>query len=120
MSTEKLYELAAEITNRRRFLGKLGAAALGSFGMLFGLSTNALAYYDYACCHLCFQPGPATCSGCAWCWTCLSGSNYWQCCECHEPAGNCNSSTCDGVVRSWATFQHCCAPGTAIPVGMTK
>ena len=43
MSTERLYELAAEITNRRKFLVKLGAAALGGTGMLLGLSPSAFA-----------------------------------------------------------------------------
>lgn len=121
MSTERLYELAAEITDRRRFLGKLGAAALGGFGMFLGFSTNAFALVSYACCNLCFSPGPASCSGCAWCWTCLQGSNFWHCCECHNPATNCGSPGCAGITNSYAIFEHCCAPGVSGPsVGMAS
>lgn len=64
MSTDRIYELVAEMTNRRRFLGKLGAAALSSFGIVLGLSTNAFACcYDYACCHLCQPAGPRVATG---------------------------------------------------------
>jgi hypothetical protein len=108
MSNERVYEFIAEITSRRRFLGKLAATALGSVGMLIGLSTSAQAY-DYACCRLCFAPGPAGCSypqGCSWCWTCNDGLCTYQCCECHVTNSDCLGD-CNNVVKSWATFLGC-------------
>jgi hypothetical protein len=92
---DKLVALAAELSTRRRFLAKAGAATLGGLGML-----------------LCFSPGPISCAGCAWCWTCLEGSNFWHCCECHNPATNCGSPGCSGITNSYAYFEHCCGPET--------
>jgi hypothetical protein len=118
MSTERLYELAAEVTNRRRFLTKLGVAALGSFGLLLGLSTTALATYPYACCTLCQPAGPEGCAGCRWCWTCVDGIHTYRCCECHNPTTPCDAS-CENVTNSWYINLGCCAPGSATAtVGM--
>ncbi|SRR6266550_4944911 len=112
MSTHRLYELAAEITSRRRFLGKVGAATLASVGAVIGLPTTALATFSYACCNLCKQAGPASCSGCSWCWTCVEGTHTYQCCECHSPSNPCDAS-CNNVINSWYTqISGCCGPGT--------
>lgn len=114
MSTDRIYELVAEMTNRRRFLGKLGAAALSSFGIVLGLSTNAFACcYDYACCHLCQPAGPPGCDGpgghCTWCWTCVQGGCTYQCCECHVIAPPCTAN-CVAVTNSWYTNLGCRGP----------
>lgn len=125
MSTERLYELVAEVSSRRRFLGKLGAAALGGVGMVLGLSTNASAQsctccYAYACCRLCCPAGSPGCNypnSCSWCWTCTDtpGTCQYQCCECHVVNTDCGND-CVNVVNSWYTFLGC---GTSPTNGST-
>jgi hypothetical protein len=117
MTTEQLYQLAADITSRRRFLLKLGSGALASAAMFLGLSTEALAYYPYACCRLCLPNGGSGCGGCTWCWTCVDGTHTYQCCECHTNSYPCGTN-CDDVTNSWYTqISGCCGPAGAHGTG---
>ncbi len=120
MSNDKIFDLAAQMVDRRKFLAKLGAGALGSIGIMLGLSTKALALYSYECCNLCNPANSPNCCGgqCAWCWTCYSGV-WWQCCECYQPGYPCNG-TCGHTICSWYRFySYRPAPTTAgSPRGM--
>ncbi len=78
--------------DRRRFLRRVGASALGAIGGLIGLPGLAHAYYDVYCCHLC-NPNSGTCTGCActWCWACTFDTHDYACCECHSDTSNCGA-----------------------------
>jgi len=101
MSSEKIIQRLAKAMDRRSFLGKAGASALGTLMALLGVS-SASALYTYKCCHLCRSPSPS-CNNCAcvWCWICphSDGKNY-QCCECHTNTSYCDAG-CSNVNCSW-------------------
>ena len=110
MSTEDLVRVVGEQTNRRGFLRRAGAGALGiTFGIL-GLPKDAFGA-NYKCCSLCKTPPQSSCSCgvCSWCWTCCwnnnSGSWKVNCCEYYTNRSYCNGSSCTSV---------CCSTGNTI------
>lgn len=117
MSLEKLVDVVAEVTDRRRFLKKAGVATLGATAGALGFSTST-ATAAPLCCQLCF-PGSAgsSCSGCScrWSWTCcyrngVSGILY-ECGECFSSTTctGCCKRSCDHVTCSWyrSLNQYC-------------
>jgi hypothetical protein len=109
--TDKLVILLAEAIDRRSFLRRAGATALGVVAALLGVPMVALAYYPYGCCNLC-QPRSQSCSNCActWCWTCIYGSHQMQCCECHRDPDYCGSG-CSNVICSYVNVGSVAAAG---------
>jgi hypothetical protein len=116
MSLEKFVDAVAEVTDRRRFLRKLGVATLGITAGALGTAGTATG--APLCCNLCF-PGSAgsSCSGCAcrWSWTCcyrvgVSGILY-ECGECFSSTTctGCCKRSCDHVTCSWyrSLNQYC-------------
>ena len=104
MSTEKLVEDLAKQLDRRRFLGKAGAAVMGGLMALMGLPQTASAgTIPYKCCNLC-KGYSSSCSNCActWCWSCPWGDGYYySCCECYsQSSGGCVG--CNNVTCSWS------------------
>lgn len=69
---------------RRTFLTRLGASALGASVLLFGTADYAQAY-QAACCNLVHPPGSwSNCtSGCHYIWSCYHApsNKICQCCE---------------------------------------
>jgi hypothetical protein len=108
MSLEKFVDTIAEVTDRRRFLKKLGVATLGVTAGALGYSAPASA--APFCCNLCYPSGAgSSCSGCAcrWSWQCchrvgVSGLLY-ECGECFSSTScpGCCQRTCDHVKCSW-------------------
>ena len=121
MSTEKLAKHIGRAFDRRGFLGRLGAGAVGVVGGMFGFAHAAKAaptdpsggcsHNPVLCCCLCYNvPVPSTCSGpisCTWTWTCCSNGWEYMCVEgftdsgCHPPQGECHPSVeCSGILPS--------------------
>jgi hypothetical protein len=129
MSSDRIIEVIAKTTTRRRFIGKLGAVAGGLGLTSLGMSRSAFSAtpprpnappppdpgcgIEY-CCNLCNSGCPqASCSGCActWAWTCPwnpgGGHTYTvQCGECFSSTihqGDCQKACPSGDVPcSWA------------------
>lgn len=100
MSAELVAEKLGRFTNRRRMLGRVGTAAVGSVLLLLGRSP---AEAEACCCstHGCDLCACETgCIGyaCSWCWwgSCVNHKRY-LCCEGFSEAGACY----DGCGNQW-------------------
>jgi len=95
MSTEKLAERLAQEIDRRSFVKRLGAGAVGTLLALMGVTPAAAERTVPAfvsCCDTC-NPPQGSCSGCycQWCWQCSDcavGGTY-RCCECYSRTESC-------------------------------
>ena len=101
MSSEDLIRRVGDLVDRRAFLRRLGASAVGGLMLLLGIASPALGYYNCQCCLLCRPCSTAPCTPCAcvWAWTCYSGGKLWRCVECHGDTSYCGSQ-CLNVVCS--------------------
>ncbi len=105
MADEKMILRLSALIDRRAFLRRVGAAALGAVAALVGTPGLALALYNVYCCHLC-QPNSGSCSNCActWCWMCTYNLTHdYSCCECHRDNDYCLSG-CSNVPCSYAVY----------------
>lgn len=109
---DRLNDALNRAMERRTFLGRAAATALGVIAASFGFATPAVATYTVQCCNLC-RPYSQYCFGCActWSWQCVTSTGrYYKCIECHDSATNCGSN-CAGVYCSTVQLERCCAPG---------
>jgi len=106
MADEELIRRLSELIDRRRFLRRVGGAALGVVAALVGAPGIASALYSAYCCNLC-NPNSGQCSGCActWCWYCPYGQYTYICCECHSSNVDCGEN-CNNVPCSYAKRTH--------------
>lgn len=104
MSTDKIVQALGNRLNRRNVVVKAGLGTVSTVAALLGFPLRAAACcYNSYCCTLC-QPDSGACYGCTcvWCWDCLWGNYYYNCCECHSEAGTCGTANCTSVYCSWA------------------
>lgn len=123
MSTEKFATRLGKALDRRGFVGKLGAAAVGVAAGLLGSPQDARAsvggcsHNPVLCCCLCNNVPPGTtCSGpiyCTWSWVCCNAASsfrQYRCIEgyghavaCNPPSGQCNQYIeCSGILATGA------------------
>jgi len=110
MSSEKIIQRLAKAMDRRSFLGKAGAGALGTLMALLGFPQDVSAHYiHYKCCHIC-NSNSSSCGSCActWCWRCCYNGQNIRCCECYSyNQPNCGIGDCPAYC-SWTYVE----PGT--------
>lgn len=97
MSIDKLTEGLAKQLDRRTFLIRVGAGAIGALAALMGLPKNAAAA-QYACCGLCVAYS-SSCTGCycQWSWYCCDGHHLYKCKECYRGSCSCNDQACSSA-----------------------
>lgn len=126
MSLDEFIDRLGEETDRRRFIGKIGVAALGVAGGVLGFPRQARAttwgtcdnllppcgsLYHYKCCCLAHAPTSCSCSN-AWCWACCGANcltgERWACCECYN-----NNPPCSYAYIYDYSCTKCQKPGSA-------
>lgn len=103
---EKLSDLDASRSTRRRLLGRAAKACLGLAVVAAGLSRTAVATAGAGCCVLAYGNECPNCSGrgydcgagCTrWAWYCVdSAHRVWLCGECYS-GGSCGGCSCGRV-----------------------
>lgn len=113
MSLETLTERVGEVTDRRRFLRRVGVGGLAVVLGFLGITPEARALVYYKCCELCRSPGGCSRDPiCIWCWDCCHNGYKWRCCEYFSASWPCNRS-CTNVYCSTATDLGSRCSGTA-------
>jgi len=117
--TERMIERLGGLTDRRRFLRRGGAAAVGAAAVLTGTkATTASAHFigtssDHGC-DLCRSPGSCN-YACSWCWwghchTNVGGSSrhQTQCCEGYSNYPGCTGDCTSSLACSFYGGQRSC------------